>query len=127
MISRYFMNYLSAVLEIIVVIAVLFLVWLIWQLMRAKHFTQFKQQIKRELTPKVIDSIIEEMAQTRCDELPNTQVHQEATITYWSACTARTLQAALMREIIDEQWLKETGNLRNSQHLFHIERDNLHR
>ena len=95
--------------------------------MRAKHFSQFNQQIKQELTPKVIDSIIEEMAQTRCDKFPNTQVHQEATIAYWSASTARVLQAALMRDIIDEQWLKDTGNLRNSQHLFHIEQHLMHR
>jgi len=121
---------LSVNLEIIVVIAaiaVLFLAWLIWQLMRAKHFTQFKRQIEQELKPKVIASIIEEMAATRSDLLPNTLAHQEATIRYWSASAARVLQAALMREIIDEQWLKSTGNLRNSQHLFHIERDKLHR
>ncbi|WP_241238864.1 hypothetical protein [Colwellia sp. Arc7-635] len=115
------------VLEIIVVIAILFLAWLIWQLMRAKHFTQFKRQIVQELKPKVIESIIDEMLQTRSAQLPNSSTHQEATISYWSASAGRILQAALMREIVDEQWLKETGNLRNSQHLFHVERDKLHR
>ena len=100
------------VLEIIVVIAVLFLIWLIWQFIRAKRFTQFKRQIFRELKPKVIESIVVEMAETRDEQLPN---------------AGRILQAALKREIIDEQWLKETGNLRNTQHLFHIERDKLHR
>ena len=114
-------------MEIIAVIAVLFLAWLIWQLMRAKHFTQFKRQIIQELKPKVITSIIDEMAQTRTEQLPNTPAHQEATITYWSASAGRILQAALMREIVNEQWLIETGNLRNSQHLFHVERDKLHR
>lgn len=115
------------VLEIIVIIAALFLIWLIWQLMRAKRFTQFKRQIIQELKPKVIENIITEMAETRDELLPNTPAHQEATIHYWSASVGRILQAALRREIIDEQWLKETGNLRNSQHLFHIERDKLHR
>jgi hypothetical protein len=114
-------------LEIIAVIAVLFLVWLIWQLMRAKHFTQFKRQIIQELKPKVIANIVDEMSQTRSEQLPNNSAHQEATIHYWSASAGRVLQAALMRDIIDEQWLKSTGNLRNSQHLFHIERDKLHR
>jgi uncharacterized BrkB/YihY/UPF0761 family membrane protein len=114
-------------LEIIIVIAVIFLVWLIWQLMRAKHFTQFKRQIIQELKPKVIADIIEEMTQTRSEQFPNTLAHQEATINYWSVSAGRVLQAALMREIINEPWLKETGNLRNSQHLFHIERDKLHR
>ena len=95
--------------------------------MRAKHFTQFKRQIIHEIKPKVIDNIIDEMAQTRSAQLPNTLAHQEASITYWSASAGRVLQAALMREIVDEQWLKETGNLRNSQHLFHVERDKLHR
>lgn len=114
-------------MEIIVVIAVLFLAWLIWQLMRAKHFTQFKRLIVKELKPKVIESIIDEMVQTRSEQLPNSPSHQEATIRYWSASTGRILQAALMREIVDQQWLKETGNLRNSQHLFHVERDKLHR
>lgn len=114
-------------MEIIVVIAAIFLMWLIWQLMRAKHFTRFKRQIMQELKPKVIANIIDEMAETRSDKLPNTSVHQEATISYWSASAGRILQAALMREIITEQWLKDSGNLRNSQHLFHIEQDKLHR
>jgi hypothetical protein len=114
-------------LEIIALIAVLFLAWLIWQLRRAKHFTQFKRQIIQELKPKVIANIIEEMAETRSELHPNTLVHQAATISYWGASAGRVLQAALMREIINQQWLKETGNLRNSQHLFHIEQDKLHR
>lgn len=95
--------------------------------MRAKHFTQFKRQIIQELKPKVIANITEEMSQTRSEQLPNNSAHQEATIYYWSASAGKILQAALMREIIDEQWLKTTGNLRNSQHLFHVERDKLHR
>ena len=95
--------------------------------MRAKHFTQFKRQIMQELKPKVIADIVDEMAQTRSEQLPNTLAHQEATISYWAASAGRILQAALMRDIINEQWLKETGNLRNSQHLFHVERDKLHR
>jgi hypothetical protein len=37
----------------------------------------------------------------------------------------RILQAALQREIISTQWLKDTGNLRNSQHLFHVEQEYL--
>ena len=94
--------------------------------MRAKHFTQFKRQIIQELKPKVIANIIEEMSHTRTEQLPNTPAHQEATIHYWSTSAGKILQAALMREIIDEQWLKTTGNLRNSQHLFHVERDKLH-
>jgi len=95
--------------------------------MRAKHFTRFKRQIMQELKPKVIANIIDEMTQTRSAQLPNTPAHQAATISYWSASAGRVLQAALRREIINEQWLKETGNLRNSQHLFHIEQDKLHR
>lgn len=95
--------------------------------MRAKHFTKFRQQIMQELKPKVVTSIVEEMAETRSEQLPNSSAHEAATIVYWTASTGRILQAALMREIITEQWLKETGNLRNSQHLFHIERDKLHK
>ena len=95
--------------------------------MRAKHFTKFRHKISQELKPKVITSIVEEMAETRTEQLPNNSAHEAATIAYWTASTGRILQAALMREIITEQWLKETGNLRNSQHLFHIERDKLHR
>ena len=114
-------------MEIIALIAVLFLAWLIWQLRRAKHFTKFKRQIIQELKPKVIANIIEEMAETRSELHPNTTAHQAATISYWGASAGRVLQAALMREIINQQWLIETGNLRNSQHLFHIEQDKLHR
>lgn len=115
------------ILEFFAVLAVLSLLWLIWQLMRAKHFTKFKQQIAQELKPKVIANIISEMEQTRSEQFPNTVAHQEATIAYWSASTGRILQAALIREIVTEHWLKETGNWRNSQHLFHVEADRLHR
>ncbi len=33
------------------------------------------------------------------------------------------IQAALEQEIIDEAWLKNTGNYRNCQHLFFIEKE----
>ena len=66
--------------------------------MRAKHFTQFKRQIMQELKPKVIADIVDEMAQTRSEQLPNTPAHQEATIIYWGASAGRILQAELMRE-----------------------------
>lgn len=115
------------IIVIIAVLAIIFLAWLVWQLMRAKHFTQFKRRITQELKPKVIEAIINDMVETRSEQMPNTTAHQEATIIYWTASTGRVLQAALMREIIDEKWLKSTGNFRNCQHLFHIERDKLHR
>lgn len=66
------------------------------------------------------------MSKTRSDIFPNNACHQESTIAYWTAYKVRILQAALMREIIDEAWLKETGNYRNCQHLFHVERDKSH-
>lgn len=115
------------IVEFFVVVAVLSLLWLIWQLMRAKHFTKFKQHIEHELKPKVVDNILTELEQSRSEAFPNTKAHQEATILYWSQSKARILQAALAREIIDEAWLRETGNWRNSQHLFHIEQHLLHR
>lgn len=98
------------------------LAWLIWQLLRAKNFTRFKQTLEQEIKPKVIAHIIDELNETRSELFPNTQTHQEATIYFWCQYKSRILQAALEREIIDKQWLTATGNLRNSQHLFHVER-----
>jgi hypothetical protein len=112
--------------EFIIVVGVLFLLWLLWQLARAKRFTRFKHLIVTELKPQVIASIIEELEQTRSEQYPNNQAHQDATILYWSSSKAKILQAALLREIIDEQWLKDSGNLRNSQHLFYIEKHLMH-
>jgi len=108
-------------MQIIVVLALASMVWLIWQLIKAKRFTRFKQKIEDELKDKVIASIIEELAESRSEARPNNDCHQTATIYYWCQYKSRILHAALQREIITEQWLKDSGNLRNAQHLFFVE------
>ena len=110
---------------IIAVLALLALIWLIWQLVKAKRFTRFKQQIETELKDKVITSIKEELEQTRCEQFPNNDSHQAATLFYWTQYKSRILHAALHRELIDQKWLVDSGNLRNAQHLFFIERQYL--
>ncbi|PKI12790.1 hypothetical protein [Colwellia sp. 12G3] len=108
-------------MEIIATLALLSLVWLLWQLVKAKRFTRFKQQINTELKDKVIADIIEELSLTRSELFPNNDCHQAATLVYWTQYKSRILHAALAREIIDQQWLIDSGNLRNAQHLFFIE------
>lgn len=108
-------------MQIIAALALASMVWLIWQLIKAKRFTRFKQKIEDELKEKVIASIIEEMAEKRSEIFPNNDCHQAATIYYWCQYKSRLLHAALQREIITEQWLKDSGNLRNAQHLFYVE------
>jgi hypothetical protein len=112
-------------MQIIAILALVSMAWLIWQLVKAKRYTRFKQRIEDELKEKVVASIIEELAEKRCTTFPNNDCHQEATIFYWCQYKSRLLQAALQREIITEQWLKDTGNLRNAQHLFYVEREHL--
>lgn len=112
-------------MEIIATLALLSLVWLFWQLIKAKRFTRFKQQIDSELKEKIIANIIEELALTRSEQRPNNDCHQAATLLYWTQYKSRILHAALQREIIDQQWLIDSGNLRNAQHLFFIERQHL--
>ncbi|MGB0938292.1 MAG: hypothetical protein ACPGTQ_12595 [Colwellia sp.] len=109
-------------MEIIAVLALSALVWLLWQLWQAKRFNRFKAYIEKELKPKVIERIIEELDETRSEVFPNNEVHQKATIFYWCQYKSRLLEAALKRDIITQDWLKETGNLRNAQHLFYIEK-----
>ncbi len=109
-------------MQIIAVLALTALAWLIWQLIKAKRFNHFKQKIDEELKDKVVASIIEELEQSRNDIFPNNDCHKEATIYYWTEYKSRILHAALQREIITEQWLKDSGNLRNAQHLFYIEK-----
>ncbi len=113
--------------EIIASLAFSALAWLIWQLIKAKKFNRFKEKIDEELKDKVVTAIIDELNETRSDMFPNNECHQAATIFYWTQYKSRILQAALNKEIIDEQWLKDTGNLRNSQHLFFIEQDKMAR
>ena len=110
---------------VIIIFAVIILLWLIWQLIKAKRFTRFKQLLKQEIKPKVIADIQIELADSRSELLPNNESHIEATLFFWSQYHVRILQAALMRDIINEDWLKKTGNWKNSQHLFFIERDKL--
>ena len=109
-------------MEIIAILAVLVLIWLFWQLVQAKRFTRFKQLISDELKDKVIADIKQELEDTRCDEYPNNNSHEEATIFYWTQYKSRILHAALAREIVDHQWLVNTNNLKNAQHLFFVER-----
>jgi hypothetical protein len=113
-------------MQIIVLLALASLFWLIWQLIKAKRFTRFKQQIEDELKDKVIASIKEELDDCRSETFPNNECHEAATLFYWCQYKSRILRAALQREIITEQWLKDSGNLRNAQHLFHVERQHLH-
>ena len=109
-------------MQIIAILALASLVWLIWQLIKAKRFTRFKHKIEDDLKEKVVASIIKELHESRCELFPNTHCHQEATILYWTQYKSRILQAALQREIITELQLKKSGDLRNAQHLFFIER-----
>jgi len=111
--------------EVIIIIALLALTWLIWQLAKAKQFNKFKKLIELELKPKVIAHILNDLQESSCDAYPNNQAHQDATVYFWTQYKSRILQAALRREIIDEQWLKNTGNLKNCQHLFHVEQQYL--
>ncbi len=116
---------LSTNVEFFVVVAIAILFWFCWQLIKAKRFTKFKQCLELEIKPKVFSHIIDELNETRSTLLPNNEVHQQATLYFWGQYKVRILQAALTRDIIDEQWLKDTGNIKNSQHLFFIERDKL--
>jgi len=108
--------------EIIVFFSLASLGWLMWQLMRAKQFNHFKLKIEQELKKKVIADIINELNDTRSNIYPNNESHEAATIFYWTQYKSRILHAALQREIITEQWLKDSGNLRNAQHLFYVEK-----
>lgn len=112
-------------MEFIVVIALLSLAWLIWQLIKAKQYTRFKRLIAEELKPKVVQKIIISLNKNRSEAFPNNKIHEQATLYYWTQYNGRILKAALIHEVIDEKWLKETGNVRNSQHLFHVEQQYL--
>ncbi|MDT0603573.1 hypothetical protein [Thalassotalea castellviae] len=113
-------------MEILVILAVGLLLWMAWQLYRAKQFTQFKQFIETELKPKIIEYLKNELIENRSELFPNSDCHIQATIDYWCRYKVRILQFALSKEIITKQWLIETGNTRNSQHLFHIEQSFIH-
>ena len=112
-------------MEFFIVIAVGILTWMVWQIIRAKRFTRFKRLLNEDIKPKVIENIIAELNDSRSEILPNNEVHCQATIDFWGQYPVRILQAALNREIIDKAWLEETGNMRNSQHLFFIQRDKM--
>lgn len=108
-------------MEIIAVLSFSALFWLVWQLFQAKKHTRFKRYIDTEIKPAVINDIKQELLETRSDLFPNNEVHEEATLYYWTEYRVRILQRALKREILDELWLKRSGYLRQSQHLFYVE------
>ncbi|MBL4909217.1 MAG: hypothetical protein JKX78_04200 [Alteromonadaceae bacterium] len=112
-------------MEFIVLPALALLIWLAWQLYRAKQFNKFKALLNSEVKAKVIAVIKEDLTNQRSEQFPNTQAHIDATIYYWTQYPIRILQAAIYYEIIDKQWLQTTNNVRNSQHLMHLERQYL--
>lgn len=97
-----------------------------WQLYRAKQYNRFKQTILVELKPKMIKQLALELDETRSELFPNTDCQLQAATYYWSQYPSRILQRSLEKEIVTKQWLKDTGNYRNCQHLFHVERERMH-
>lgn len=113
-------------MEVLVIIAGGVLLWMAWQLYRAKQFTLFKKLIESEIKPKVVEHLTTELTENRSELFPNSDCHIQASIIYWCLYKSRILQLALEKEIVTKQWLEETGNMRNCQHLFHIERQFMH-
>lgn len=111
--------------EIFAIAAVMLITWMAWQLYRAKRFNRFKRQIITEVKPLVAKHVAQMLVESRDEQTPNTDAHIHACQYYWTQYVSRTLQAALHWQLIDEQWLKRTGNIRNCQHLFYIERNKL--
>lgn len=109
-------------MEFFILFAVFVIFFMLWQLYRAKKFSLFKKQIDTELKPKLITFINEKLIRERSALTPNNECHVEASILFWTLSRARIVQAALESEIINEAWLRETGNYRHCQHLFYIER-----
>ncbi len=118
-------NQRELTLEFIALPAFALLIWLAWQLYRAKQFTKFKIQLNTEIKNKVVAAIKEDLTNQRSEQFPNNQAHIDATIYYWTQYPIRILQAAIKYEIIDKQWLQNTNNIRNSQHLMHTQRQYL--
>lgn len=112
-------------LEILTLIAVGILILMAWLLYKAKKFTQFKRYISTTIQPTLIAQIKQELEHSRSTLQPNTPCHIKAALLFWTCSRARILQAALERDIVTQEWLKKTGNYRNCQHLFHVERDML--
>ncbi|WP_448211325.1 hypothetical protein [Colwellia sp. MEBiC06753] len=112
-------------MEILATAAIMLIVWMLWQLYRARRFNQFKRHIIRELKPKVQKAVDTWLVAQRSELTPNTDAHIAASQAYWTAYPSRTLQAALRWHVIDQQWLIDSGNVRNCQHLFFIEQDKL--
>ena len=108
------------------VFAITFLAWILWSLYKAKRFNQFKLQLEKEIKPQVIAKLTEDLRASRSTKTPNNDAHINASIFYWSQYPVRILQAALNYKIIDQQWLHKTGNWRNSQHLFYVEKHYKH-
>ena len=112
-------------MEFFVAIALVVLSWMTWQLYRAKKFNRFKAIIYKQLKPLVIAQIKTNMENERSDVFPNSEAHELATIYYWCQYPSRILQVSLAWQLVDNDWLKKTGNVRNCQHLFFIEQDKL--
>ncbi|PCI58290.1 MAG: hypothetical protein COB35_13880 [Gammaproteobacteria bacterium] len=112
-------------MEFIAIPAIALLIWLAWQLYRAKQFNKFKTLLNDKIKTDVIAAIQEDLATQRSEQFPNNQAHIDATVYYWTQYPIRILQAAINYEIVDKQWLLATNNVRNSQHLMHIQRQYL--
>lgn len=109
-------------MEVVVVCALLVLSWFAWQLVKAKRFTRFKLFLTEQISPQVEQGILEQLTEQQSELYPNNEIHQQATLYFWTQYRVRILQWALMNELLTEQQLKKDKQWRNCQHLFYIEK-----
>ena len=112
-------------MEFLAIAAIAVILWMLWQLFRARKFNQFKLMIMHEIRPLVIAHLEKTLVESRSEQFPNTDAHIEACSYYWGQYPSRVLQAAIAWQLVESNWLENTGNTRHCQHLFFIEKDKL--
>ncbi len=105
-------------------LAISILLWLIWQLIKAKRFTRFCHYIEHNLKQEVAEKLVAEFMNPS-SQFSILKNEPARTVEFWMQYKVRILQAALLTDIINEDWLKQTNNVRNSQHLFFIDREKI--
>ncbi|WP_371377137.1 hypothetical protein [Thalassotalea aquiviva] len=104
-------------MEFLILAASVALVFMAYKLYQAKQYNQFIDWLVTDIQPQLLQALVSELKQQRCQQTPNTDAHIKATQYYYAQYPVRVFQGALQRNIISKDWFASAKHKRFAAHL----------
>ncbi|WP_394177009.1 hypothetical protein [Thalassotalea litorea] len=102
---------------VLVSLGLAIIAFMVWKLIQARQYNGFIDWLNVEIKPQVLETIEQELIESRCKLTPNNETHIQATKAYYGAYPIRIFEAALAREIIPVEWLNARKHKRFASHM----------